>query len=207
MDTKIDFKNTKGFRLVIKNGNKNIDLGNLEFKTDGSLIFISKFHSDKEYDSTVQFGTSRFKNNQFHTHIPEKSLSVKDGFHISLHPKSQKMHFRRHYPGEILYERSINWFPVNTPFNLLYLYTLPLDLCSQSKKKETFITPVDQKYNDSLLLKIDIFPRNTKEHFPYDNSIFVIGYCPNYLVRVSLMLAKQRTAALLYWPEGNNLEL
>lgn len=207
MDTKIDFKNTKGFRLVIKWGDKNIDLGNLEFKTDGSLIFISKFHSDKAFDSTIQFGTSRFKDNMFHSHIPEKSVSVTDGFHISLHPKRQKMHFRRHSPGEILYERDINWFPVQTPFNLLYFYTMPLDLCPQSKKKETFITPVDERYKDSLMLKIDILPRDTKEHFPYDKSIYVIGYCPHYLVRISLMLAKQRTPALIYWPEDNILEL
>ena len=84
---------------------------------------------------------------------------------------------------------------------------MPLDLCPQSEKKETFITPVDEKYKDSLLLKIDIFPRDIKEHFPYDRSIYVIGYCPNYLVRISVMLAKQRTSALLYWPEDSNLNL
>lgn len=207
MDTKIDFKNTKGFRLVIKWGEKKIDLGNIEFKTDGSLIFVSKFHSDKSIEPIIESGISRFKDNKFHSHVPEKKFSIDDGFHISLHPKSQKMHFRRHLPGEILYERSMNWFPVTQSFNLLYFYTLPLDLCKKSQKKETFITPVDPSYKDSLVLKIDIFPRDTKEHFPYDKSISVIGFCPNYVVRVSVMLAKQRTAALLYWPVSSELEL
>lgn len=207
MDTKIEIKNTKGFRLVIKWGDKKIDLGNIEFKTDGSLIFISKFHSDKSIQSTIEFGISRFKDNKFHSHIPEKKFAIDDGFHISLHPKSQKMHFRRHFPGGIFYHRCMSWFPVIKPFNLLYFYTIPLDLCMDSPKRETFITPVDPEYKDSLLLKVDILPRDTTEHFPYDKSICVMGYCPTYFVRVSLMLAKQRTAALLYWPESSELEL
>jgi hypothetical protein len=207
METKIDFKKTKSFRLVIKWGDKKIDFGNIEFKTDGSLIFISKFHSDKSIHPTVEFGRSIFKDNQFSSHIPEKNLAVEDGFHISLHPKKQKMHFRRHYPGEILYERNIDWFPVRKPFNLLHFYTLPLDLCKESPKKETFLTAVDPNYKDSIFLKVDLFPRDTKEHVPYEKSIHVMGVSPNYLVRISLMFAKQRTPAMLYWSEDSVLEL
>ncbi len=171
------------------------------------MIFVSKFHSDKNLNSIVEFGRSIYKDNRFYNHMPEKIEQVNNGFHISLHPKRQVMHFRRHSPGQIIFKRNISWFPVVKPFHLLSLFTLPLELCKNTEKQTTFITPVDEKYKDSLFLKVDIFPRNTTEHQPYDKSIFVLGYCPDYLVRASLMLAKQRTPALIYWPEDNILEL
>jgi len=210
MDETYIHKDSKNFRLVVKWGMENIDLGNIQFSKDGSLVLISKFHSDKNIGSAVECGTTRFKYNKFDSHTPEKSFPVENGFHISLHPGKSgcpKMHFRRHYPGEVLCERKFNWFPVEKPFNLLYFYTMPLDLCEKSEKKETFITPIDFNYKDSLLLKIDILPRDIKEHFPYNKSIYVLGCCPNYFVRISVLLAKQRTVALLYWPEDEELKL
>ena len=158
MADQLVYKNTKKFRLVIKQGIRKINLGSIKFSSDGSLVFISKFHSDENIGLAVECGISRFKDNKFNFHVPEKSFPVKSGFHITLHPGNQKMHFRRHYPGEILYERTLNWFPVVAPFNLLYFYTLPLDLCKESLKKETFITPIEKNYKDSLLLKIEGIP-------------------------------------------------
>lgn len=53
----------------------------------------------------------------------------------------------------------------------------------------------------------DIFPLDTERHHPIDKSTEIWGICPDYLVRVSITLAKQRTAALMYWPEDERLEL
>lgn len=52
-----------------------------------------------------------------------------------------------------------------------------------------------------------VFPKEAQEHYPYSKSIETWGVCPNYLVRVSVVLAKRRTAALVYWPEDNELKL
>ena len=118
------------------------------------------------------------------------------------------MHFREVYPGKILYERKINWFPVLKPFNLLFLYSPPLNACETTLKQSSFFTPVPDNYDNSILLKLDIFPRNTSQHNPIDNSLWIFwGYSPNYLVRVSFILINQKTDPLLYWPNDSELKL
>src|SRR3989338_11441174 len=135
------------------------------------------------------------------------SLSIHklhNGCHITLHPRKQRfqsiMHFRKN-AGEILETRRINWFPVTSPFNLLRLYSLPLDLCVSDKKQLSFFAPFPDDYTNSVQVKIDIFPRQTVEHFPNQQSVWIYwGYCPNYLVRISFNLLDQKTSALLYCP-------
>ena len=192
-------------------GNKHIYLGEAVFLEDGSLIFESSQHSSKEVGTTIEFGASNFKDNKFINKPTDNVRPTGSGHHISLHPPKEGkvgvMHMREHSPGDILYRREIDWFPVVKPFNLLRIFTLPLDLCPVSRKKPTIITGIDPNYKDSLEVIIDVFPHDTKQHNPIDKSAEVWGFCPNYLVRVSIVLAKQRTAALMYWPEDSKLEL
>ena len=118
------------------------------------------------------------------------------------------MHFRENYPGKIIDERKINWFPVIKPFNLLYLYSPPLDQCFFSRKQTPFFSPISVDYKNSVQVKVDIFPRDTKTHYPNKNSIWIFwGYCPDYLVRISLNYINKRVPALIYWPLGSELKL
>ncbi len=111
------------------------------------------------------------------------------------------MHFREHYPGEILYRCEFDWFPVLKPFKLIHMFTMPLDICSATKKKATIEKCISPEYKDSLELIVDIFPTETKQHHPYPDSIEIWGTCPEYRVRISIRPSKQRTAALIYWQE------
>lgn len=204
-------RESKKLSLVLAWGVKHVHIGDLEFLKDGSLVLKSSFHNDSEVGPTLEFGTSNFKDGKFHNRNADKTVPVKKGFHITLHPAAgtnpAAMHFREHYPGPVLFRREIDWFPVNTAFNLVRLYTMPLDSCSTSQKQATVETAIDPNYADSLEWVVDIFPRYVKTVHPYANSIEVWGICPNYRVRVSIVLAKQRTAALVYWPEDKELRL
>ncbi len=206
-----DIRQSKMMPITIKWGEKSIYLGEVEFLKDGSFIFESSLHSSKEAGATIEFGVSNFKDNKLRNSPVDNIKLIGSGHHVSLHPlkddKPGVMHVREHSPGDILYRREIDWFPVVKPFNLLRLFTLPLDTCPVSQKKPTVITDVDPNYKDSLEMVIDIFPPDTEQHHPINKSAEIWGVCPNYLVRVSIILAKQRTAALMYWPEDNKLEL
>lgn len=206
-----DIRQSKKLPIVIKWGDERIYLGEAEFLKDGSFIFESSLHSSKEVGATVEFGTSNFKDSKFTNSPPDNTRAVGTGFHISLHPpkddKRGVMHLREHYPGVILYRREIDWFPVTKPFHLLRVFTLPLELCPTSQKRPTVITAIDPNYTDSLEMVVDIFPRNTEEHHPIAGSAEIWGVCPDYLVRVSIALAKQRTPALIYWPADDRIEL
>ncbi len=204
-------KGGKVLPLIIDWGDKRIYIGELQFLGNGSLVFESAFHSDKNVGQNTEFGTSTFKEGKFRDHTSDTKVDVNTGFHVSLHPpaddKSGVMHFREHYPGKVLFQRTIDWFPVTVPFNLLRVFTLPLDMCVSSQKQTAPIARVDPNYKDSLEVIIDIFPKEAQEHYPYPASIETWGTCPDYLVRVSVVLAKQRTAALVYWPVDNELKL
>lgn len=204
-------KNGKRFPLIIEWGENRIYLGELQFLGDGSLTFESVFHSDKSVGENIEFGTSTLKENRFRDHATDTSASVGTGFHISLHPpkddKPGVMHFREHNPGKILFRREIDWFPVAKAFNLVRVFTLPLDMCTDTQKRTAPLAKVDSNYKDSLEMIIDVFPKEVQEHYPYSQSIETWGYCPHYLVRVSVVLAKQRTAALVYWPVNSELKL
>jgi hypothetical protein len=210
-DQQIVLRKSKKLPLVIAWGRKHIHIGNLELLKNGSLVVESTFHSDSAVGPSVEFGTSKFKDGSFHSHSADRKVPIRQGFHITLHPadgtSKAAMHFREHFPGDILFRREIDWFPVKTAFNVVRLYTMPLDLCAVSEKHVTVETAIDSNYNDSLEWTVDIFPVDVKEARPYHNSIEIWGHCPNYRVRVSIMLAKQRTAALAYWPEDSELTL
>lgn len=204
-------RKSKKLPLVVAWGGKQIHIGDLEFLKDGSLVVKSTFHNDSSVGPVLEFGTSNFKDNKFHNRSADKTVPVSKGFHITLHPASgdsvAAMHFREHYPGPILFRREIEWFPVATAFNLVRLFTMPLDVCAASQKKVTVETAIDPNYNDSLEWVVDVFPSDVKTANPYPNCIEIWGFCPDYRVRVSIMLAKQRTAALVYWPEDKELTL
>ncbi len=209
--TKGVLRKSKKLPVVVGWADKRIHMGNLEFLKNGSLVVKSTFHNDNSVGPVLEFGISNFKDGKFHNHDTDKTVEVKKGFHITLHPKEDDnmaaMHFREHYPGPILFRREIDWLPVKVAFNVVRLYTMPLDACANSKKQITVERVIDPNYTDSLEWVVDIFPLDTKIAKPYQNSIEIWGQCPDYRVRVSIMLAKQRTAALVYWPEDSGLSL
>ena len=209
--TKGVLRESKKLPIVVGWGNKRIHIGDLEFLKDGSLVIKSTFHNDSSVGPVLEFGTSNYKDGKFYNNDTDRTVEVKKGFHITLHPADDDnvaaMHFREHRPGPILFRREIDWSPVKTSFNLARLYTMPLDTCTNSKKQITVERVVDPNYIDSLEWAIDIFPSDVKTAKPYQDSIEIWGHCPNYRVRVSIMLAKQRTAALVYWPVDSELSL
>jgi len=198
---KIDEKET---RLGVNWRDKWINFCSVNFTKDGSFIFSSKFHNG----GPIEIGSSELAKQTFVNHKKEQSHVVAGKCHISLHPEKQVMHFRENFPGKILCKREFTWFPVKVPFNLLYLYSPPLDMCLADNKKCPFFTPIPNNYTNSVQLKVDVFPRNTQEHFPNKNNIWIFwGYCPYYLVRISFNLINQRVQPLIYWPEDKILGL
>lgn len=204
-------RESKKMPVVVGWGDKRIHMGDLEFLKDGSLVVKSTFHNDSNVGQVLKFGTSNYKAGKFHNHDSDKTVEVKKGFHITLHTPNDNnlaaMHFREHSPGPILFRREIDWFPVKTAFNLVRFYTMPLDTCSATQKRVTVETVIDPKYSDSLEWVVDIFPKDVKTAHQYLGSVEIWGFCPSYRVRVSIMLAKQRTDAFVYWPEDKELVL
>jgi hypothetical protein len=137
--------------------------------------------------------------------------NISTGVHISLHPPTDiqngVMHFREHAPGPVLSRREIDWYPVQQAFNLIRLFTPPLDQCPVSQKRITIERHIDPDYNDSLELIVDILPRDVKEAHPYPDSAEAWGHCPDYRIRLTIALAKQRTLGLMYWPIDGELSL
>jgi len=188
----------KQVRLGLMWNSSFINFCTIGFTGDNTLIFTSKFHIK---DGMLEIGTSRVHKNKIIGQQPSDMFEIKGGCHISLHPRGQIMHFRENSNGKVLSEKRFNWFPVKEPFHLLNLYSPPLDECVTSLKAAPFFAPIPKGYKDSVLLKVDIFPRNVTEYFPYLTSIWIFwGYCPEYLVRASFILTNQRSAPILYWP-------
>jgi len=180
-----------------------INFCKIGFTGDNTLIFASNFHV---IDGALEIGTTRVYKNKIVEQQPSDMFKIKSGCHISLHPRGQVMHLRENSKGKVLSEKRFNWYPVKEPFHLLNLYSPPLDQCTASQRTTPFFAPAPKGYKDSILLKVDIFPRNAKEHFPYCESIWEYwGYCPDYLVRVSFILTNQRIDPMLLWPLDDGL--
>lgn len=193
----------KQVRLGLFWNNYFINFCTIGFTTDNTLIFTSKFHNQ---EGSLEIGTSKILDGQAVEHQPTNSYKIKKGCHISLHPREQIMHVRENPKGRVLSEKIFNWFPVQKPFHLLSLHSPPLDKCITSNKRTPFLAPAPTNYRDSVLLKVDIFPRRTEQHFPYNNCIWVFwGYCPEYFARVSFILTMKRTPAIIYWPVDDGL--
>lgn len=194
----------KDIRLGIHWSNVWINCCSLGFSSDNSFYFSSKFHSR----GNLEFGPAILKDNHIFNQRPDQFHSVANGFHVSLHPKGRCMHVKDNQNKKILFKKQIEWYPVKRPFNLLVLYSPSLDSCTPETDKSDFYTQVPDRYKDSIQIRVDIFPRETKEHHPFIRSIWIFwGRCPDYLVRVSMNLIERRTPALLYWPNDNTLHL
>jgi hypothetical protein len=194
----------KDIRLGVHWRNTWINCCSLGLSKDSSFYFCSNFHRQGE----LQFGPSILRNNHLFDQKPDQYHSVKKGFHISLHPRGKFMHVKDNQEKKILYKREINWYPVAAPFNLLILYSPPLDLCKPEKDKSDFYTQIPDTYTDSIQIRADIFPKDTKEHHPFLRSVWIFwGRCPDYFVRVSMNLIERRTPAFLYWSADKDLKL
>jgi len=194
----------KDIRLGIHWSNVWINCCSLGLSSDNSFYFSSKFHAQ----GRLEFGPAILKDKHLFNQKPYQYHLVEHGFHVSLHPEGQFMHVRDNQTKKIIYKREIDWYPVKHPFNLLIQYSPPLDTCKPEEDKSNFYTQVPEYYKDSIQIRVDIFPRETKEHHPFINSIWIFwGICPAYLVRVSINLVERRTPALLYWPADKVLKL
>ncbi len=197
----------KGSNLLVEWRGRLINFGFVRMAEDGSFYFTSGFH-DGSYSSTIDFGTSNFKEGRFLVGPTTNTEPSAKDTHFSLHPQSQVMLLRRGHKGATLFERKIKWFPVTKPFHLLRLYSPPLTDCLPSQKVAGLRMPVPDEHEDSLELIIDIFPRGTKVHNPHTQSLWInFGFSPYYMARVTLNYSNQKTPALLFWPEDDLLEL
>lgn len=194
----------KDVRLGVHWNNIWINFCSLGFSGDNSFYFSSKFHTQ----GSLEFGSAVLRDNHLFNQAPDQFHVIERGLHVSLHPKGQLIHVRDNQNKKILFSRKMEWFPVKAPFNLLVLYSPPLDICNPEKDKSDFYTQVPNSYKDSIQVRVDIFPKDTKEHHPFISSIWIFwGRCPAYLVRVSMNIIKQRTPVLLFWPNDSNLRL
>lgn len=188
----------KQVRLGLLWNNSFINFCTIGFTGDNTLIFASKFHKK---DGLIEIGTSTAYQSRLIGQKDIDKYEIKNGFHVSLHPQGQVMHLRENPQGKVLSEKKFNWFPVRKPFHLLSLFSPPLDECVKSRKPTPFLAPVPQGYEDSILLKVDVFPINATQHIPYTTSIWMFwGHCPEYWVRVSFILTNQRGSPIIYWP-------
>jgi hypothetical protein len=198
---------SKAANLLVKWRAQLINFGSVRLAEDGSFYFISGFH-DGSYSPTISFGESNLNDGKFHMQKASSSGKAPKDTHFSLHPDGQTMLFRQGHKGPVLSERKIDWFPVTKPFNMLRLYSPPLTDCLMTPKNAGLIMPVPDIYDSSLGLVIDIFPRDTTQHNPHAQSVWInFGYSPHYMVRISLNYTSQRVPALLFWPEDNQLTL
>lgn len=200
----LDKRDTRANRFLLSWRSTIIDCCSLNFTSDGSFYFSSSFHTDLN----IEFGVSRKQGNKLVHQEITSNEGNEAGIHFSLHPGGKVMHVKDNKSNKVLYRRKIDWFPVSKPFNLLRLFTPPMTECKPTKKTSGFIMDVPDKFESSLQLIVDIFPRNTKEHHPYKDSLWDNwGYCPHYLVRTSLLITNQKVPALIYWPDDNKLKL
>lgn len=200
---------TKGktVRFILGWRGERINFGKAIFGEDGSFYFSSAFHNDVESNPVVEWGISRLAGNQFvHEQITSTERNQK-GMHFSLHPRGQVMNVREQSNGRVFFKRQLEWFPVVKPFNLLHVFSLPLKVCKKTTRTSGLIMDIPKEYEKSVELIVDLFPRDTKVHYPYKSIWVNWGICPNYLVRASFNLSNQITPALVFWPENNILEL
>jgi hypothetical protein len=196
--------NKKRVKLGIHWKEKWIHFCNIKFLSDASLVFSSNFHNSA---NDIECGSAISKDNFFINNLVENSRDIEGGFHVTLHPRDNVMWLRKS-SGEIPERREFLWFPVTKPFNFLYFYSPPLETCSSSTKSPDFFTPISDLYTNSLLMKIDIFPRFTENQNSYTNILWTWwGWCPEYLVRASLISVDQKTPAMLYWQNDSCLDL
>lgn len=188
----------KRVRLGLRWNDAFINFCTVVFTSDNTFIFTSGFHNEK---GALEIGTSRVFQGQFIGAQALETHQITNGCHISLHPREGVMHLRENPRGRVLSEKKFDWFPVGKPFQLLRLYSPPLDECPKSSKSSPFLAPIPTNYHDSILVTIDIFPRIAKQHFPNSQSVWIFwGFCPEYLVRASFILARRRTPAIICWP-------
>jgi hypothetical protein len=198
-------KTGKKVRLGVHWRGQWINFCSLGFLADGSLVFSSKFHNSS---AQISLGSAKLTDAGFTSLKEEVTHPVGKGFHVTLHPQAQAMHLRKHSPGNILFTRKLEWFPVSTPFNLLRLYSPPLPNSVGDTKSPHFFAPFPDEYENSIEVVIDVFPRDMKEHYPSVAREYMYwGYCPHYFVRVSFNKLAQKTPALIFIQAGSELKL
>ena len=196
-------KDSKSVRILLDWRGKMINFGTLTFvENDASLYFSSGFHTDP----TLELGVLDTKILPAKL-IPTDKKEIVGGMHISLHGKGQVMHVRQNQEGEILYSREIEWYPVTKPFNLLNAFSPPLIRCQSTTRTAGLINKIPDHYEKSVQLKIDIFPRDTEDHFPEKAIWENWGYCPDYLVRISIVLPNVNNPAIILWSSSSELKL
>lgn len=201
-------KKGKESRLVACHKGRLLEVAKLSITTGGSFIFslTSPTSNVINIGSIPVFSGQKQISSSQH----ETTIQAEGGFHFTLHPPSKinpKLGNTAHIRSNAtinnkgpVYDSIINnWYPVDTPRNVLNFYTAPIEKLVESKKISCFVIPVPETHIGSVRGKVDFYPRNTQTITRYKSCFNEIhGFCPYYRILISFFLHRPTEAALLY---------
>ena len=182
-------------------------IGKASWSKKGLFVFRSSFH--QESSTPLLWGYANLKEEKF-IFGEAKTKSYQSDLHITLHPPDEKNDGKMHVRAsgaEILEEniRNIEWFPVKKPFNLFHLYTPPIDTLKPTKDKIDFKIPILDNTTNSLIMRVDIYPPESK--FSNVPPASLIAYTPHFVALLTFIVSLDRLNATLLWPSGSELKL
>lgn len=182
-------------------------IGKASWSEKGLFVFRSVFHQSNNI--SLLWGYANLKEDKFILKEAEIK-SYQSDIHITLHPPDKKNDGKMHVRAsgkEILKEnvRNINWFPVKEPFNLFHLYTPPIDSLKSTYEKIDFKIPILDETINSLIMRVDIYPRGTG--FNNIPPASLIAYTPHFVALLTFSISPDRLNATMLWPSGSELKL
>ncbi|HOX95976.1 MAG TPA: hypothetical protein PLI45_01215 [Candidatus Woesebacteria bacterium] len=184
----------------------NYKIGKASWSMKGLFVFRSEFHGKSEIP--MIWGKASLKDHKFKLYEGQQSGDRND-LHITLHPPDGDMGGKMHVRSsnkEILPEnkRSIDWYPVISPFNLFHLYTPPLDVLTTTTEKINFLVPIPDHCTSSVVMRVDILPPSNKFQAPPAS---LVAFTPHFIAELMFTVVPDRLQATLLWPSGSDLSL
>lgn len=201
-------KHGKESRLVVCYKGRLLEVAKLSITSGGSFVFSLTSPTS----NVINLGSIAVSpgQKQICPSQHETTIQVEGGFHFSLHPPSKinpklgnTVHIRSNATinkkGAVYDSVINNWYPVDTPRNVLNFYTAPMEKLIETKKTSRFVIPVPDTHIGSLRGKVDFYPRNTQTITRYKSCFNEIhGFCPDYRILISFFLHRPTEPALLY---------
>ena len=198
--------NEKNVEIGLSWRGKKFKIGKASWSHKGLFVFRSFFH--QETNTPIQWGFANKKNSLF---LLSKSIkhSFESDLHVTLHPPDKKNDGKMHVRSseqEILEEnrRRIKWFPVIKPFNLFHFYTPPVNTLTPTPNKIDFSIPLPNEVTNSISLRVDIYPPQSKIPLRPAN---LIANTPHFIAVIHPSAIPQRVSATLLWPANEKLSL
>jgi hypothetical protein len=198
--------NKRDVRMGLVWRGKNFKIGSASWSMKGLFVFRSTFH--QECKTPILWGYANLKEQKFKL-AEADTKSYQNDLHVTLHPPDKshdgKMHVRS-TGAEILEQnrRSIDWFPVNKPFNLFHFYTPPMDTLTPCKEKLDFTVPVPDDRSSSVVVRVDILPPKTAVMAAPGS---LIAYTPHFIAVLAFFVSPDRLSATIIWPASSELSL